>query len=101
MASSAQKVRPNNSQSDNSGVSLCYDLRTMVEVRIFHDRRFLCRAICPDLAAKAVSFGDIAGGSALLLDELCETPVSARGRAQPVEAGRGSLPGWLQPACKN
>jgi putative transposase len=36
-----------------------YDPTDMSEVRIFHQDRFLCRAICPDLSTETVSLDDI------------------------------------------
>ena len=34
----------------NESVTLRYDPRDLAEVRLFHEGRFLCRAICPELA---------------------------------------------------
>ena len=36
-------------------VVLRYDPRDMAEVRLFHRNKFLCRAICPELAGQTVS----------------------------------------------
>ena len=33
-------------------VTIRYDPATMAEIRVFHDDRFTCRAICQELAAK-------------------------------------------------
>lgn len=40
-------------------VVLRYDPRDMAEVRIFHQERFLCRAICPELAGETLSLRDV------------------------------------------
>lgn len=41
-------------------VMLRYDPRDMAEVRVFHQNRFLCRAICQELAGETVAFREIA-----------------------------------------
>ncbi|HEX4818142.1 MAG TPA: hypothetical protein VFV66_35830 [Nonomuraea sp.] len=33
----------------------------MAEIRIYHDGRSLCRAICPELAHRTISLKDITG----------------------------------------
>lgn len=40
-------------------VTIRYDPRDLVELRVFHKNRFLCRAVCPDLAAETVTLADI------------------------------------------
>jgi len=40
-------------------VILRYDPRDLAEVRLFHQGRFLCRAICPDLASETVGLREI------------------------------------------
>ena len=40
-------------------VLLRYDPRDMAEIRIFHEDRFLCRAICQELAGETVPLRDI------------------------------------------
>jgi len=40
-------------------VLLRYDPRDMAEVRLFHKGRFVCRAICPELAGQTVALRDI------------------------------------------
>ena len=40
-------------------VTLRYDPRDMAEIRVFHERRFLCRAICPELAGATVPIREI------------------------------------------
>ena len=50
-------------------VLLRYDPRDVAEVRVFHEDRFVCRAVCQELAGETVSFatspvpGTAAGGS--------------------------------------
>jgi putative transposase len=41
-------------------VTLRYDPRDMAEIRVFHQQRFLCRAISPELAGATVSIREIA-----------------------------------------
>jgi putative transposase len=38
---------------------LRYDPRDMAEVRLFHEGRFVCRAICPELAGETLSLREI------------------------------------------
>jgi putative transposase len=40
-------------------VIIRYDPRDMAEMRVFHDHRFLCRAICAELAGETISLRDI------------------------------------------
>lgn len=40
-------------------VTVRFDPADMAEVRIFHEDRFVCRAICPDLAGESVGLDDI------------------------------------------
>ncbi len=40
-------------------VTLRFDPRDMAEIRVFHGDRFLCRAICPELAGTTVPLRDI------------------------------------------
>ena len=40
-------------------VTIRYDPRDLAELRVFHKNRFLCRAVCPDLAAEAITLADI------------------------------------------
>jgi putative transposase len=40
-------------------VTLRYDPRDMAEIRVFHQQRFLCRAISPELAGATVSIREI------------------------------------------
>ena len=40
-------------------VTLRFDPRDLAEVRVFHDDKFLCRAVCAELAREAVALRDI------------------------------------------
>jgi putative transposase len=40
-------------------VTLRYDPRDMAEIRVFHEQRFLCRAICPELAGATIPIREI------------------------------------------
>jgi putative transposase len=39
-------------------VIIRYDPRDMAEIRIFHEHRFLCRAICAELAGETIALRD-------------------------------------------
>jgi putative transposase len=40
-------------------VLIRYDPRDLAEIRVYHQERFLCRAICPELAHQTLSLNDI------------------------------------------
>jgi putative transposase len=40
-------------------VTIRYDPRDMAEIRVYHKNRFLCRAVCQELAGETVSLKDI------------------------------------------
>lgn len=40
-------------------VTLRYDPRDLVEIRVFHKDRFLCRAVCPELAGETIPLREI------------------------------------------
>ncbi|WP_218942375.1 Mu transposase C-terminal domain-containing protein [Salinispora sp. H7-4] len=40
-------------------VTIRYDPRDIAEIRVFHDEKFLCRAICPELAAQSIGIKEI------------------------------------------
>jgi len=40
-------------------VIIRYDPRDMAEIRVFHDHRFLCRAICADLAGETIALREL------------------------------------------
>jgi putative transposase len=40
-------------------VTIRYDPRDLGEIRVFHHNRFLCRAICPELAEHTISLKDL------------------------------------------
>ena len=40
-------------------VTIRYDPRDMAEIRVFHHNRFLCRAVCQELAGETISLKDI------------------------------------------
>jgi putative transposase len=41
-------------------VTVRYDPRDMAEIRVYHKDRFLCRAVCQELAGETISLKDIA-----------------------------------------
>jgi len=74
-------------------VLLRYDPRDIAEVRLFHHSKFLCRAICPELAGQTVALRDIQRARDQRRRELRET---LRDRRKTVDAlldlRRGSQP---------
>jgi putative transposase len=74
-------------------VLLRYDPRDIAEVRLFHHSKFLCRAICPELAGQTVTLRDIRQARDQRRRELRET---LRDRRKTVDAlldlRRGSQP---------
>ncbi|MEM9510768.1 MAG: Mu transposase C-terminal domain-containing protein [Cyanobacteria bacterium P01_E01_bin.35] len=40
-------------------VSIRYDPRDLTEIRVYHQNKFLCRAICPDLSTQTVTLKEI------------------------------------------
>ncbi|MGX6446469.1 Mu transposase C-terminal domain-containing protein [Patulibacter sp. S7RM1-6] len=40
-------------------VTVRYDPRDLAEIRVFHDERFLCRAVSPELAGTSISLRDL------------------------------------------
>jgi len=40
-------------------VTIRYDPRDLAEIRVFHQDRFVCRAVCPELAAATISLKDL------------------------------------------
>ena len=41
-----------------------YDPRDLAEIRVYHEGRFLCRAVCPELAGESVSLREIRSAAA-------------------------------------
>jgi putative transposase len=74
-------------------VLLRYDPRDIAEVRLFYQGKFLCRAICPELAGQTVALRDIRQARDQRRRELRET---LRDRRRTVDAlldlRRGSSP---------
>jgi putative transposase len=70
-----------------------YDPRDMAEVRVFYQERFLCRAVCPELAGETVPLRDVIRARNQRRQELRHT---LRERSQMVdvllEAHRGDQP---------
>ena len=40
-------------------VTIRYDPRDLAEIRVFHHDRFLCRALCPELAGTTIGLKDL------------------------------------------
>jgi putative transposase len=64
-------------------VIIRYDPRDMAEIRIFHHNRFLCRAICAELAGETIALRDIMQARNRRRRELRQT---LQERARTVEA---------------
>ncbi len=64
-------------------VIIRYDPRDMAEIRIFHHNRFLCRAICAELAGETIALRDIIRARNRRRRDLRET---LQDRARTVEA---------------
>jgi putative transposase len=64
-------------------VIIRYDPRDMAEIRIFHHHRFLCRAICAELAGETVALRDIIWARKRRRRDLRET---LQDRSRTVEA---------------
>jgi putative transposase len=72
-------------------VVLRYDPRDVAEVRLFHQDRFLCRAICQELAGATVTFREIATARTRRRRELRQTLDERRRVVDSLlEAKRGS-----------
>jgi len=52
-------IKPTLAAFVGEAVSIRYDPRDMAEIRVYHKDRFLCRAICQELAGATVSLKDI------------------------------------------
>ncbi len=87
-------------------VLLRYDPRDVAEVRVFHEGRFLCRAVCQELAGSTVPLRDIVSARNRRRRELRQT-IADRGRVvdslidakrwdagekMPEEASPGAVP---------
>jgi putative transposase len=84
-------------------VVLRYDPRDMAEIRLFHQERFLCRAICPELAGETLSLRDVLNARNQRRRDLRQV---LRERKETVEAllalkrGQSQEPGPEQPASE-
>jgi len=74
-------------------VVIRYDPRDMAEIRVFHDHRFLCRAICAELAGETMTLREIIRARNRRRRELRHT-LQERARMVDVllEARRGESP---------
>jgi putative transposase len=79
-----------------------YDPRDMAEIRIFHDNRFLCRAICAELAGDTIALRDIIQARNRRRRDLRHT-LQKRSRTVEalLEAHRGDAPGNASPVTPN
>lgn len=59
-------------------VTLRYDPRDLAEVRIYHAGKFLCRAVCQELAGETVSLRDITAARRRRKRELKDTLAKRR-----------------------
>jgi putative transposase len=74
-------------------VVIRYDPRDMAEIRVFHQNRFLCRAICSELAGETIALREIIHARSRRRRELRHTlEERARTVEALLEAHRGSRP---------
>jgi putative transposase len=74
-------------------VIIRYDPRDMAEIRVFHQNRFLCRAICSELAGETIALREIIHARSRRRRELRHTlEERARTVEALLEAHRGSRP---------
>ena len=85
-------------------VTIRYDPRDMAEIRVYHQERFLCRAVCQELAGETVSLKDIIRARRRrtrelhqqlavrqsLIDQLLASSVPAAAPTAPAPAGSGA-----------
>ena len=95
-------------------VTLRYDPRDMAEIRVFHRDRFVCRAICPELAGGTVPLREILSArnrrrrelrSILrdrkkIVDELVELKRASEVPAEPTELSKSEERERRKPALK-
>ena len=95
-------------------VTLRYDPRDMAEIRVFHQDRFVCRAICPELAGTTVPLREILSArnrrrrelrSILrdrkkIVDELVELKRASDFSAEPMELSKAEERERTKPALK-
>jgi putative transposase len=79
-------------------VVLRYDPRDLAEVRLFHQGKFLCRAICPELAGMTVPLRDIKRARDQRRRDLRDTLRDRRKTVETLlELRRGSPPPMAEP----
>jgi putative transposase len=79
-------------------VVLRYDPRDVAEVRLFHQGKFLCRAICPELAGETVALRDIKRARDQQRRDLRDTLRDRRKTVEVLlELRRGSPPPAAEP----
>src|SRR6516225_10093696 len=79
-------------------VLLRYDPRDMAEIRVFYQDRFLCRAICQELAGETVAFRDIASARNRRRRELRQTVQDRRRVVDALLEVKRWLPAEAPPA---
>jgi putative transposase len=79
-------------------VVLRYDPRDLAEVRLFHQDKFLCRAICPELAGATVPLRDIKRAHDQRRRDLRDTLRDRRKTVETlIDLRRGSLQPMTEP----
>jgi putative transposase len=87
-------------------VTVRYDPRDMAEIRVFYQPRFLCRAVCQELAGETVSLKDILRARRQrkrdvhqmidqrrsVVDQWCKTPGARNPSAADVQAAQVPQP---------
>ena len=74
-----------------------YDPRDIAEIRLFHDGRFLCRAIAPELAGEVVALKDVVGARNRQRRALRQELKDRRAVAEQLLEFRQGHPGAIAP----
>jgi putative transposase len=95
-------------------VTLRYDPRDMAEIRVFHEDRFVCRALCPELAGETVPLREILSARnrrrrelrsiirdrKKIVDDLVELKRASEVSAEPTELQKSEHRETRKPALK-
>jgi len=79
-------------------VTIRYDPRDMAEIRVYHQERFLCRAVCQELAGETVSLKEIIRARRRRTRELHQQLAVRQSLIDQVVASSGPRVGHTPPA---
>ncbi len=74
-------------------VTIRYDPRDLAEIRVFHHDRFLCRAVCPELAGERLGLKEIVGARNRQRWALQEQVAERAAVVEALTAARRAAPG--------